>query len=278
MTSQRDVLRQWKKLLGSKQDAPVIRFALTGDGSDSATAEVANRPGWAWVRYDEEPHKVSQVRNRIFPGIVPEVPVVIGKRYESDRMVQILGINEALYDMAMSEGERISYLVAPHGPTHHALLGTDPAEIDVANILNGKCRATDPESMSVEVEAVAYFHNGKRETFGGGGVDFTGDDPGATNYQRYGLVTFDVREQALRKTLGLSSPNTVPATPPDVPLWNIPIAVVLLYYGMTAVTVDYIYDYRILFPPTGIYQIYRNFNQFMHYNELMWTRHLTGEL
>lgn len=278
MARREDAVRAFAEVFRGKQDAEVLRFALTGDGSDAFNADVSGRPGWAWVRYDEEPHKVSQVRNRIFPGIAQEVPVVIGKKFVTDRQVQILGINEPLYDMAMNEDQRVSYLVAPHGPTHHAIRGTDPAEIDLSNILNGKVRGTDPVSMSIYVESFMYYRAGEIVQFGGGGIDLTASIPGAVNQQRYMLISLDVPSMALRATPGLESPTTVPSTPPGVPLWNIPLSLVRLYNGQEEITNGDFWDYRIAFSPVGVHNMYRNFNQFMHYNELMWTRHLTGEL
>ena len=96
--------------------------------------------------------------------------------------------------------------------------------------------------------------------------------------QRYALISLDIAEQGLRTTLGPESPVTVPSTPPRVPLWNIPLGMVRLYYGQEEITNGDFWDYRIAFNPVGVHNLYRNFNQFMHYNELMWTRLLTGEL
>lgn len=278
MPTKDDVIRKWKAKWDSKQDQPEMRFALTGDGSSATTCDVVNRVGWAWVRYDDEPDKVSQVRNAIMPGAPQDVPVIIGKRFVTDYGVQILGVNQALYEMFWGYDGFSSYLIPIHGPTHHAVSGSDPAYIDVRNILNGRLRPTNPESLSVYAESFAYQYQDERLLFGGEGVDLSGDLPGAANYQRYVLITLDVVERGLRKILGVASPNTVAATPPSTSIWNIPLGLVLLEQGMSSITESSIFDYRILFDPIGAYNTYRNFVQYMYHNDLLWVRHLTGEI
>ncbi len=277
MPTRDDVNRAWRNLFRSKQDKPQMRFAITGDGSDADTLDVNNRVGWAWVRYNEEPDKVSQVRNAIMPGAAQGVPIIIGKRFVTDPMVQILGVNQALYEMYWGYDGYSSYLLPAHGPTHHAVSGSDPAYIDVRNILNGRLRPTNPESLSVWAESFAYQYQDERILFGGGGVELTGDVPGEANYQRYVLITFDVIEQGLRKILGVASPNTVAASHPSTPIWNVPLGLVLLEQGMATITEASVFDFRVLFDPIGVYNTYRNFVQYMAHNDLVLVKHMTGE-
>ena len=278
MPTMDDVIRKWKEKFGSKQDAEMLRFVLTGDGSSAVTCDVNARVGWAWVRYDEEPNKVSQVRNAIMPGAAQDVPVVIGKKFVTDPMVQILGINQPLYDMYWGPDQYLSYLLPAHGPTHHAISGSDPAYIDVRNILNGRVRPTNPETLSIHAESFSYHYQDERLLFGGGGMDLEGDVPGTASYQRYVLISLDTIEKRLRKTLGISSPIAVAATPPTVPIWNVALALVLLSNGLSAITDSDIYDYRVIFEPSGLYNTYRNLVQYMQYNDLLWVRHLMGEI
>lgn len=271
-------IRAWKKVLGGKENAQIIRFALTGDGSSAATADVESRLGYAWVRYDDEPHKVAMVRNRWIPGVVQNVAVIIGKRYPTDKEVQILGINTELYDQAWNNDQFLGYLLPRHGPTHHAVYGSDPAELDIRNILNGKVIPTSPASLGVTVEPLAYMAYGQRLLFGGDGISFIGDVPGITSYQRYALITLDIVEGRLRKILGVSNPLSASPTPPDCPIWNIPLGLVLLYNGQTEVEEANIYEYRVAFQPAGTHNIERNFAQYVHYMEMLWTKHLIGEI
>lgn len=268
----------WKKLLLRKENAQTIRFALTGDGSGASTADVNSRPGFAWVRYDEEPNKVAMVRNRWIPGVGQDVAVIIGKRYPTNKEVEILGINAELYDGAWNQDQFISYVLPAHGPTHHAVYGTDPAELDIRNILNGKVIPTDPASLGVTVEPLAYMAYGQRMLFGGGGLTFTGDVPGTVNYQRYALVTLNIVEGRLHKILGVSNPVTIAPTPPDCPIWNIPLGLVLLYYGQTTVEEANIYEYRVAFQPVGLHQVARDLMRYMEHQEMLWDLHLTGEI
>lgn len=273
-----EAFRAWKKFAQTKEAAQVIRFALTGDGSSAATADVSSRPGFAWVRYDEEPNKVARVRNRWIPGVAQDVAVIIGKRYPTNKEVEILGINAELYDGAWNTDQFISYLLPAHGPTHHAVYGIDPAELDIRNILNGKVIPTDPASLGVTVEPLAYMAYGERRFYGGGGVAFTGDVPGTTGYQRYALVTLNTVEGRLRKILGVSNPVAMAPTPPDTPIWNIPLGLVLLYNGQTEVVETNIYEYRVAFQPVGLHQIERDLMRYMEHQEMLWALHLSGDI
>jgi len=278
MSTKADAIREWRKLFNSKQDKPQMRFALTGDGSSATTADVNNRAGFAWVRYNEEPDKVSQVRNAIMPGVPQDVPVIIGKKFVTDYSVQILGINQALYDMYWGYDGYSSYLLPAHGSTHHAVSGSDPAYIDVRNILNGRLRPTNPVSLSVYAESFAYSYQDERALFSGEAVSLAGDLPGAANYRRYALISFDVVEQGLRKILGATSPAAVSATPPSTPIWNVPLGLVLLEQGMVSITDSSIYDYRVLFEPIGNLNTYRNLVQYMAHNDEVLAKHLIGEI
>lgn len=256
----------------------MIRFGLTGDGSDSSTADIDGRYGWAWVRYDEEPHKVSQVRNRAFPGIVQDVPVVIGKKYPSDKSVEILGINWALYEHHINEESLISFLLPPHGDMHHAVLGTDPAYMDVRNMLPGRVRATDPATPGIYVEAFAYAADGTRTYFTGGGLDLQYDYPGSANHHRYALIYLDTESGELRRTLGPENPVAMPPTVPDTPSFCIPLALIRLVYGETTIIEERISDYRIMWMGTGPSKLNENLLQWMHFMDVYWTMHTEGDL
>jgi hypothetical protein len=139
-------------------------------------------------------------------------------------------------------------------------------------------RPTSPETLGVYVEPVSYTYRDTRSTYGGGGFDLTSEIPGTANHQRYVLITLDIVEGRIRQIRGPSSPNTVPPTPPRVPLWNVPLAGAILYNGMTVVAEADIAEFRVQFLPTGSPQTYRNLTQWMDYQENQWTRHLQGEL
>ena len=277
MPSMRDAIREWKLLLSRKQDLSPVRFALAGDGSSATTADVLDRVGWAWVRYDEEQNKVSQVRNRKIPGMPQDLPIIIGKEFPTDRYMQVLGINWPLYDMFVTYPGLISYIVPPHGDSHHAY-GSDPAYIDVRNILNGRVRSSTVESLSVQIDSFAYEYKDTRELFGGGAVDLESYIPGTADWHRYVLLAMDTIERKIKVVPGTEGPMAMPASLPDVSIWLIPLGVALLYEGITEITEQDIWDMRIAFNPTGGYNTYLNLVQHDYSNEMMWARHLAGEI
>ena len=77
MATLREAVAAFKNLLGEKQDKDLIRYALTGDGSNAETADVTGKPGWSWVRYDEKQDKASQVLNWQYPGAPQDTPEAI---------------------------------------------------------------------------------------------------------------------------------------------------------------------------------------------------------
>jgi hypothetical protein len=273
-----ETVAKWRKMWAGKQDEQKFFFALTGDGSSASTADVTTRPKWAWVRYNEKPDRVSQVLNLRFPGIAQDVPVIVGKQYPHDRYYQILGLNTSLYYMHWSNSNSNPYVVQAHGTTHTWGTGNDPAPIETGNIVNGKVVETSPATMGVHVYSMIYEYEGGLATWSGGDVDLTGFAPGASNHHLYVLISLDVVEQTIRTTSGASVPITVPPTIPTVPDWNIPLAVVKIQEGDTTIAGTEIYDYRMLFAPIGSKSLERNFYQYMHYNEMLWTQHLTGEI
>lgn len=248
MASREDAVRAWKNLLGRYQESSPIRFALTGDGTGAVTSDVDGRVGWAWCRYDEEQSKVSQVFNPRFPGIPGEVPVVIGKLYPTDKYVQILGINEALYREHYTDGNIEGYLVPAHGQSHNSQ-GSDPAPIDLGNIIPGLVHQTDPDSMEVIVESFRYINNLTVQTHDTIAVDLSGVTPAAGHHQ-YVLIALIPSTGAIRTTE--SSEVTTPAIPdvPDADPGDIPLAVVDVRQGAN-ITNNYIYDYRAIFNDAG---------------------------
>jgi hypothetical protein len=241
-------LRSLKKLLDGYQKANPIRFALTGQGTGAATSDVDGKPGWAWVRYDELQSKVSQVRNKKFPGIPEGVPVVIGKLYPTDKYVQILGISESLYGEHYTDDTLGGYLVPPHGQTHNSQ-ASDPAPIDLGNLVPGLVHQTDPDSTSVIVESFRYMNNLSVEKFDRNSVDLSGSEP-TTGYHRYTLISVTPSSGTARATDG--DQVTTPAIPdvPSVPAGDIPLAVVDVK-NSTDITNNDIYDYRVVFRDAG---------------------------
>ena len=241
----------WKEVLGKKADRAIIRYAITGDGSSAANANVTGRTGMAWVRYDEKDDRASQVMNYRFPGIAQGVPVVVGKQYPTDRFFQILGLNVELYYQSMPAGTFPAYLIPPHGSTHTGTSGSDPAPIVINNIVHGRMRPTSPVSMNVFVETLYYEYNGTITYWYGGTVSLAAHSPPDTGTHRYVLISINATTNALATTAGVIVPSPVSPTLPDVPMGHIPIGAVMLQDSTTAITYSILYDYRILFAVAG---------------------------
>lgn len=251
MATQQQVIKALGDLMGLKQGVQADRYALTGDGSGAATSDVDGRPGWTWVRYDDNQSRVAQVFNHRYPGIPADVPVVIGKERANDTYMQILSINWPIYFDKITSTVLSQYVTPPHGPTHNAATGGDPAYMELDNLKPGRVRPQVPASLSVFSESLWYDNAGVMTRWGGGAIDLSAYVPGAADTHRYVLVTLSPGTNSLAAYAGTAVPSGDPAAPPDIPLGQIPLAVVLLSDATTEITKPDIYDYRLLFSAMG---------------------------
>jgi len=227
----------------------MFRYALAGDGSSAANYDVVGRPGWAWVRFDEKQDHASQVRSQ-WPGWPQDLPIVVGKKYPSDKFYQVLSINSELYQEHWPNP--VAFYLPIHGTTH-TWGNSDPAPIDIRNLLPGRLSATSPSSMSVRGEALRYEYNGILKDFSGDTIDLTAYVPGVAGQHRGVLVSIDPATNTLVATPGVTTPTPVPVDKPDVPAHYIPLGIVVLANGDTEIDETDIYDYRILLTGMGAY-------------------------
>lgn len=276
MPTREQVIQKWQGLLDTKEDKQLQIPALTGDGSDATTCDVAGKPGWAWVRYNEKQDRASQVVNQVMPGAPQGVPVMIGKKYVNDRYFQILGLNMELYYEHTSPTEYVSYILAKHGETHLSS-ASDPAWIDAGNFLPGAVSATNPTSLFVSAGALTYEWAGEAQTFGGGVTDLTPTVPGVAGMHRYVLVMIDQQTNLLEWEEGVEAPLPVTPSIPAIPAAHIPLAIVMVANGDTEIAQTAITQYKFLFGSSAyLYWINQVAEQIDYeYDEEM-TRHYVG--
>ena len=133
------------------------------------------------------------------------------------------------------------------------LYGTDPAEIDVRNLVPGRMRPMNPATLAVWVEVLVYDYGGNLTVFGGGGIDLTSYIPAIADRHRFVLVTLNPATNLLVATQGPLA--TLPVTPdvPTTPGSHIPIGLVELEDSDTVINEDMIVDRRVLFSGGGSY-------------------------
>lgn len=246
MPTREEVIEKWKAYMSGKADVQMYRPAMTGDGSTATTCDVAGKPGWAWVRYNEKQDRASQVANMVMPGAPQGLPVMIGKKYPTDNYYQILGVNQELYYEHASPTSYLYYLLPKHGETHQ-YESSDPAWISLGNLLPGSVAATSPASMFVTGYTLIYEYAGTARTFGGGVINLTSTIPGVAGTHRYVLITIDPDTNLLDWTMGDPSPLPVVPGIPAIPLAHIPLAVVMVTNGDTSLPQSDIYQYKYLF-------------------------------
>jgi len=276
MGTKEQTIEKWRAYMAKKADVQMYRTALTGDGSSAPTCDVEGKPGWAWVRYDEKQDKASQVVNQVMPGAPQGVPVIIGKKYPHDKYYQILGINMELYYEHVSPTEYISYLLPLHGSTHLSS-GNDPAWIDAGNFVPGAISATFPPSLFVRANSLLYEWGGNAQTLASSTLDLTACVPSSSGTHRYVLITIDPATNSLCSIAG--SPTSLPVTPPipTLPTIHLPLAIVMLEYGDTAITQSDIYQYKYLFGSAGyLYWLNKIAGDYSNELDIELTRHEVG--
>ena len=232
MPTQEEAKAAWQSIISALSPRLPLRRGTLGDGG--GTVDVPNKPGWAWIRYEENQSRLSQVRCNL---VLPDgTPVLVGKWHPDDDYEQVLSVNWGPYSTGLSPAEVARYAVPPHGDTHHGTYGSDPAYIDLNNLVVGRVKATDPASLFVIIEAFSYPYQDQVRNCGGGVLDLSGSVPGVADQHRLVLVYFDLSEEALASLDGDAVPIAVDADVPALEDFDaIPLALIDLENGQTAI-------------------------------------------
>lgn len=234
------------RLLETRKPATPILRAVTGDGTSSTTTGVSGRVGYTWVRYHGDGNKASQVFNRRYPDIEPNVPVIVGKEFETDEFLQILSIDVSDHLQDIDEDVLQNIAVGKHGESHSAVNGADPAAIDFRNITEG--RVIVQSGLTVYVERFRYCFNGYQMWDGG---SLTIVAPPDTGTYRLTMISLDVFTGTLTQTHGSAVSIGFSAPLPTAPDHSIPLALVRVENAQTALSESDMYDWRFAWHGCG---------------------------
>lgn len=249
MSSFEEVLAAWGDLMRTKQPYTPMRLGMLGDGNGNVAVGVS-LPGWSWIRYDSNPHKVATVLNR-YEHWAEGTRVVVGKVHPNDPYEQVIGLDVAYYAQHMEDAWMAYMFAAPHGETHLST-ETDPAHIDTGNVVDGRVRATNPVSMNVHVEPFLYPRSCLIIKFNGGTIDLTAYVPPIGLYgdlHRYVLIYMDIATGDLGVVEGDVYYTGFTPVVPDALENTVPLGIVLLTTGQTTIVTANIYPYKIIWHP-----------------------------
>lgn len=243
MTTKDDVARDYQKLFDSKEIVGKYWNALIGDGA--GVVADANNPALTWVRYLTDQSKTSKVANPLNLSLVEDIPVIIGRRFPDSEYEEILAINLSLYVRTMDTAAVQSYSKGKHGDDHNAASGTDPASIDLRNIVEMRGRPRTVPDLTILVEKGQYQFGSTIKRFPSGIIDLTASVPGGIGHC-YVLVYVDGVTNLLASTASVTVPLAATPPIPAVPVNTISICVVDLENGQITITEDDIFDWRFL--------------------------------
>lgn len=239
MPNIRDAIIPWKTW-GEMLRPQRYRRGLLGDGQGHV--QVTNKPGWSWIRYDYDSHRLSIVRNPFNMQMVDGVPVLVGKKDPGDEYEQVLFVDVSWY-VNPSQETLDQYTSTAHGVTH-AGKNNDPAPIDLNNLTPGK--VVPSSGLIVTVYDFVYVYNCSVVHFGQANIDLSGDRPALYGHC-YVLVYLDPSTGGLDSvTSDVVAADTNPSYP-TVPTGMIPLAIIELGSWTNTITDDDIWQYKILY-------------------------------
>lgn len=242
-----EALHVWNQLHDMFQPNTNLKPGLIGDGEGNVV--VTDMPGWNYIRYRDDLNRLSMVRNESESGLADGTPVMTGKRHHSDDYEQVLWVYWGPYSWDPTQSTIDQYQSSAHGPTHQGK-SNDPAPIDYNNLSPGKVVATDPASLIVTVQDFIYANNLDVYEWMEADLDLTAHVPAIAGH-RYVLVYMDLTSDDAAAYAGdivaaVDAP-AIPAPPAD----SLPLAIVELAFGDTAITNDYIWQYKLLYGSIG---------------------------
>jgi hypothetical protein len=186
----------------------------------------------------------------MFAYFADGTPVWVGKWHYTDKYEQVLGVYWGPYADNPTQAIIDQYRVAPHGATHHAITGSDPAPIDMSNLVNGKIVATEPETLSVAAEFMIYAYGLELRKFPGSTIDLSTHVPAIAGH-RYTLVYLNTSTGFLGAIAGTIVPDPAPPDVPTAISGTIPLAIVDQYFGQTTIIDSRIYQWKLLWGTIG---------------------------
>ena len=243
MTTKDDVTRDYQRLFDSKEIVGKYWNALVGDGA--GTVADADNPALTWVRYLTDQSKTSKVVNPLNLALVEDIPVIVGRRFPDTEYEEILAVNIGLYVHTMDAAAVEAYSHGRHGDDHNAATGTDPASIDLRNIVEMRGRPRTVPDLTVFVEKGQYQFGSVIKRFPTGIINLAASVPGGVGH-RYVLVYVDGVTNLLDSADSIVVPLAAAPPIPAVPANTISICVVDLEFGQTTITEDDIFDWRFL--------------------------------
>jgi len=231
--SEHEAMQALQLMVDRLQPVQRVRRGLLGDSN--GTVMVADRPGWAYIRYREG--QLSIVRYLIPEQLPDGCPVVVDKRHPGDAYEQVLAVDWVMYATA---------------PTESSVTQHDTPAIDLSDLSPGKVVPTDPASLSVDVRAFLYVNGDSAVEYGGGAIDLTANVPGVAGH-RYVLVYMDLDTDSLAAENGDIVAVALTAAAPDVPESGLPLGIVDLENGEATITGDDIAQYKAMYLSVGTF-------------------------
>jgi len=231
--SEYEARRAFQQIFNEFERKQKVRRGLIGDSN--GTVLVADRDGWAYIRYNDSLDQLAIVRYLIPDQFADGTPVVVGKKHPNDPYEQVLGADWAMY----------AWSPAASTVTDHAT----PA-VDLNDLSPGKVVPTDPTSLSVNVRAFLYVNGDVAVEFGGGAIDLTGNVPGVAGH-RLVLVYVDLDTDSLAAADGDIVAVGTDADAPAVPENGLPLGVVDLANAETTIESDDISQYKAMYMSVG---------------------------
>jgi hypothetical protein len=219
--------------------------ALLGDGQGNV--EVDGRPNYVYWRSINSGMYGVAFNNRVQPA--NNAPVIIGYDSLQPDLLQVLSLREVY----AGTGADVPPNVTRHHETHEfesAGGGGDVVWVQQQQFVPLMVTPTDPKSMSVEVNAGVYLHDGGIGHFTDSTtIDLSSYKPSTASVARFVAIYIDAASNTLGYQAGtefsLSSPPTdpydeVPALPQDA----VPLTAVLLTEDTSAIGWNSLFDLR----------------------------------
>jgi hypothetical protein len=242
--------RKWQRAFNKKQDTIKRNRGILGNGS--GVVVVPDRPDYRYVRLNADAKKVEAVLGHPLVPDVDGLPVIL-KQEPDSQLWELEKVDRGALSQVGS-GWNVPLL-----GTHHAshewedfMPGPDTVSMFPRALTALRTEPTATYSMDIVVRPIRYSYEGVSKKYKGGQYSLTSYVPAVG--QRYVLTYLDVRDGTLKTLTG--NPTTysiaLDPTPPRIPWYAKPSALIKLRQNQNIVTETDIEDARLVVDDEGI--------------------------